>query len=273
MAQVSRFSFVSSITRLAEAKYIFTFLALLLLLVLLILHLDSYSRRHLASLESQIETLNKQASLLEETIKELRNERQRREVVLRKEVGKAREEIVALKDEMGECKEDFRKEGILDRCVDMEEKVCLIRRLEEIAKAKGIEFDDGGLVEKFEGELEELGVDRPRLDEEDGVSIASKEEERESEIEGAASATWDRFEETFKSEHGEGTQEMNQNDGVLEGSEEKIAMEEAVPQVREEERQFPLVPPLAPRTSLKRSGCSSTGSSVAARPQSIHELE
>jgi len=98
-------------------------------------------------------------------------------VVLRKEIGKVREETMILIKGFEDYKEDQKKEREVDRNVDMEEKLCLIRGLREVADMGdgSVDVDVGAeLEQKFEG----LGIDLRGIDYNDAVSENSEDTER-----------------------------------------------------------------------------------------------
>lgn len=181
-----------NIATLSEGKYIFTSLALVLFLVILIFQLESHNRRHLHDLDERYKAALVRISAVEEGLLELRSERERREVVLRVEIGRSREENMELRNELRECREEMRREREVDRNVDMEEKLCLIRGLREIA---GLEDEED--EEASDEGLKGLGIDLGESSSyESGEVSESSEDEAEVQMwKRVSEEAWERFDE------------------------------------------------------------------------------
>ncbi|CZR64367.1 uncharacterized protein PAC_14265 [Phialocephala subalpina] len=266
---------LQNITGSVEARYMWTFIALVVFAIVLFLQLDSHTRRRLEALEAQNKTTNQQIASLQEEIKELRNEREKREVVLRREVGKAREEIMAMEKEFDELKVKLQKEREVDRSVDMEEKLCLIRGLREVAAAKDAEYNDSGVDDgtsqkKSEGNLKGPGIYSDISGNDDGVSDTSDEDLLHAERD--ANAAWEGFDEVCRGMESQAEARRGSNETLIDlDGETPIEDDQALP--TQGERLFPLVPPpKSERRALRRS-ITYPDPAMEARLSHIFELE
>lgn len=265
----------------------FTSLLLGVSLVVLVLLLDSYNRYHLHDLESRNQDLEKKLGELQDEVKNLRSERERREVVLRREIGRAREEVMVLGKEFGAYQKKAEKERGVDRSVDMEEKLCLIRGLKEIAGENGIEIESHGEGEKLVGLGIHLGSECS--DEEAGVSPTGSEDEAETaRLREEGDGAWEKFEQAFMRNNGE----LEQGDGASPGQYDQTddrydPSPEVLVDIHEEfpfnnvpgtpgtqgERLFPLTPREFPLVNRRANGSRAfTDPGVQAQIDDLFEL-
>ncbi|KAF8860729.1 hypothetical protein BDZ45DRAFT_306207 [Acephala macrosclerotiorum] len=280
IASLSRLRTIWQVSKLhsiagSEARYMWTSIALVVFAVILFLQLDSHTRRQLEAIDAQNRARTQEISALRDEAKELRGERERREVVLRREVGRAREEIMAMGKEIDELKVKLQKEREVDRSVDMEEKLCLIRGLREIAAAKDAEHndsevDDGGLEEKLEEDLKRLGIDFLPSESDDAVSNTSDEDLLDTERDG--NVAWEGFDEVCKAVGLEGEERRDSNE-ILIDLDGATPVEEEQTLQSQGERLFPLVPPPKSERRAMRRSFTYPNPAMKARLSHIFELE
>jgi hypothetical protein len=285
---LSKINFLHNIKDLNEGKYMFTSLALVIGLVVLVLLLDSYNRRHLLDLETRNRDLERKLGALQDEVKELRCERERREVVLRKEIGKAREEVMGLGKELGTYQKNIEKQREVDRSVDMEEKLCLIRGLKEIAGERGIETESESGGEKLVG----LGIRLGSVGSDEDAALSSSGEEDEAEtlrLKTEGEEAWEKFEQVFMRNNGELGQEESEplldstdhtddlydpSPEILVDLQEESPTESSRTPETQGERLFPAPPREFLLVSRKTNGLRSfTDPSVQAQFDGLFELE
>lgn len=199
---MSKIGFLNHIKSLDEGKYIFSSLILGLFLIIFVFLLDFHTRHHLYDLETRSRDLERRLGELQNEVMELRSERERREVVLRKEIGKAREEVVGLEKEFEVYRTKVEKEREVDRNVDMEEKLCIIRGLREIAGDRGVDIESHGGGEKLIG----LGISLGNVGSDEDLSVtssSSEDEAKTAQLRKETDEAWERFEQAFMRNNGE----------------------------------------------------------------------
>ncbi|KUJ10792.1 uncharacterized protein LY89DRAFT_674909 [Mollisia scopiformis] len=272
-----------------DGRCMFTSLGLILFFVVLVLQLDSHTRRHLQSLESRNHALTEALSAMDKEITELKSERLRREVALMKAIGTSREEVRGLKREFREYVDMLHEEIELERSVDMEEKLCLIRGMKDLAGVRESEVYDGGSDQMLEG----LGIDFGGLNGDSDVSetIESEADKETLRLRINAEDAWERWERSDQSRRrGSGEPEYEQNtdqavgesdgtsdperDGDILGDlENEVAVEDSDAQPTQGDRLFPSkreFPLTKQGQSMKRSF---TDPGVEAQLDNIFELE